>query len=273
MADPMNIAGKIGPPRNPDSDTAYAIVLASTSTISAPTVHAEALSTRPGSASWPENRTFSGPLPVSSPKAMAAAAMTRPATGVQMSRLRRTIDWRASPATRMALPRNVHTTAMAIAHKNRTPVGWVKTGSPGIDRENVPSPVRSLSPTKIRVPIPAASSPGTSTSPSMAPPIPEASIKRNAPTRGDPSRVLTAAKLPAAAIIVAACGGASLAARCTASTPSPPPMAISGASGPSTTPSTKVASDARNTPGRSIGRGGVPVVNPSAGSCPDVPGK
>ncbi len=62
----------------------------------------------------------------------------------------------------------------------------------------------------------------------MGPPSPTASISRKAPTMGEPNSVLMAAKLPAAAITTAAVGGASLLASCTASTPSPPPMAISG---------------------------------------------
>ena len=38
---------------------------------------------------------------------------------------------------------------------------------------------------------------------------------RNAPSRGEPSRVLIAAKLPAEAMIVSAIGGASFLTRCT----------------------------------------------------------
>ena len=53
---------------------------------------------------------------------------------------------------------------------------------------------------------------------------------------GEPSRALMAAKLPAEAITRAAVGGASFLARCTARAPSPLLMAISGASGPRTTP-------------------------------------
>ena len=86
--------------------------------------------------------------------------------------------------------------------------------------------------------------------------------------------MLTAAKLPAAAITVAAIGGAFLAASRTASAPSPPPMAMSGASGPSTTPSARVASDGeddarRGRPARWL----PPVLQPSAGSWPEVPGR
>ena len=60
-----------------------------------------------------------------------------------------------------------------------------------------------------------------------------------------------AAKLPADAMIVTAIGGASFFARRTARAPSPPPIAISGASGPSTAPRLSVVSAARTTPGRS----------------------
>ena len=48
-------------------------------------------------------------------------------------------------------------------------------------------------------PIPAASRPGSSTTPSIGPPSPAASISRNAPVMGDPSSEATAAKLPAPA--------------------------------------------------------------------------
>ena len=88
----------------------------------------------------------------------------------------------------------------------------------------------------------------------MAPPRPDASISRNAPTSGEPSSVLIAAKLPATPITVDAISGASFLIRCTASTPSPLPIAISGASGPSTAPQHRVAKAAIAMPGSSIGR-------------------
>ena len=56
---------------------------------------------------------------------------------------------------------------------------------------------------------PAASRPGTSTTPSIGPPSPAASISRNAPTSGEPRSVLIAAKLPAAPITATAFAGAS----------------------------------------------------------------
>ena len=117
----------------------------------------------------------------------------------------------------MAVPTNAATTPMASAQPNMATVGWLNTGSPGMASENVPRPVRLSRPMKIRVPMPAARSPGTSTRPSRGPPRPAASISRKAPTNGEPSRVLIAAKLPAAAMTVAAMGGASRAARLTAS--------------------------------------------------------
>ena len=108
-------------------------------------------------------------------------------------------------------------------------------------------------PRKISVPRPAARSPGTSTSTSIGPPRPEASSSRNAPGSGEPSSELMAAKLPVAAITAAAVGGASRAVSLTASTPSPLPMRINGASGPSTAPKASVASAASSDAGE-LGR-------------------
>ena len=97
---------------------------------------------------------------------------------------------------------------------------------------------------------------------------------RKAPSSGDPSSVLTAAKLPAEAMMVSAIGGASFFARCTVSAARPPPIAISGASGPSTAPRLSVASAARTTPGSSRPVAGPPPVwNPKAGECPPLPGR
>ena len=102
---------------------------------------------------------------------------------------------------------------------------------------------------KTSEPIPAASNPGRRTRGSIAPPNPAASMMITAPTTGDPKSEETAAKLPAAAIKVRACWGASFLASFMARNPRPPPMAISGASGPSTSPSPIVASAARRMPG------------------------
>ncbi len=112
-----------------------------------------------------------------------------------------------------------------------------------------------------------------STRPTIGPANPDASNSRNAPSRGEPNRVLMAAKLPAAAMTVATMGGASLAARWTANTPRPPPIRMSGASGPNTMPRERVAKAARNTPGSQAGSGVPPAWKPSAGSWPPPPGR
>ena len=144
----------------------------------------------------------------------------------------------------------------------------------GIESPNVPSPVQLLRPTKTNAPMPDASRPGSITTPIMPPPIPAASISRNAPTSGEPSRVLMAAKLPAAPITTTAISGASRLSRWMASTPAPLPIAISGASGPSTTPRLRVAKEAMMMPGSSIGSTGPPdALKPSAGLWPPVPGR
>ena len=97
---------------------------------------------------------------------------------------------------------------------------------------------------------------------------------RNAPSTGDPSKVLIAAKLPADAMIVRAIGGASFFTRCTVNAPRPPPIAISGPSGPSTAPRLSVVSAARTMPTSSRPLGGLPpVLNPKAGEWPPVPGR
>ena len=81
---------------------------------------------------------------------------------------------------------------------------------------------------------------------------------RKAPSTGEPSSVLIAAKLPADAMIVTAIGGASFFTRCTVNAARPPPMAISGASGPRTAPRLSVVNAARMTPGSSRSTGGPP---------------
>ena len=96
-------------------------------------------------------------------------------------------------------------------------------------------------------------------------------MSRNAPRIGDPNSVAMAAKLPAAPITITAISGASFLTRRTASTPSPLPMAMSGASGPRTAPRHSVASEATTTPGRSMGSVAPAVLKPSAGLWPPVP--
>ena len=50
-----------------------------------------------------------------------------------------------------------------------------KGGRPGMESEKRPNPASESSPMKIRVPTPAAKSPGTSTTPIIGPPSPDAS--------------------------------------------------------------------------------------------------
>ena len=122
--------------------------------------------------------------------------------------------------------------------------------------------------------MPEASRPGRATRLSVAPAIPAASMMRNAPSRGEPSRVLTAAKLPAEAMTVRAIGVASFLTSRTVSAASPDPMAISGASGPSTAPRLSVAREARTMPGRYLSTGGPPPTEkPRAGEWPPGPGR
>jgi hypothetical protein len=82
---------------------------------------------------------------------------------------------------------------------------------------------------------------------------------------GEPKRVLMAAKLPAAPMTTLAVAGASFLTKCTAKTPIPLPIAISGASGPRTTPRLSVANAAITMPGRSTGAVAPDALKPSAG--------
>ena len=69
---------------------------------------------------------------------------------------------------------------IAMAHRNSATVGVPNVGMSGTASEKVPKPVRLSRPTKISEPMPAASRPGTSITPSMGPPSPATSISRNA---------------------------------------------------------------------------------------------
>ena len=96
---------------------------------------------------------------------------------------------------------------------------------------------------------------------------------RNAPASGDPNSVLTAAKLPVAATTDATfVGTVPRRARRTASTARPPPMAMSGASGPTTTPSPMLAIAAAAMPSIAVGPGYPLAWKPSAGDSPPRPG-
>ena len=153
-------------------------------------------------------------------------------------------------------------------------VGSTSGGTTVSASEKVPKPVQASSPTKISDPIPDASRPGRATRLSVTPLTPAASMIRNAPSSGEPSSVLIAAKLPADAMMVTAIGGASFFTDRTARAPRPPPIAINGASGPRTAPRLSVVSAARMTLISSGPLGGPPpVLKPKAGEWPAFPGR
>ena len=102
--------------------------------------------------------------------------------------------------------------------------------------------------------------------------MPAASIISTAAITGEPNRNETAANVPQAAISCWTSGGASRRIRRMTRKPIAPPIAISGASGPSTTPNPIEASAAHSTPGSSIGCVGAGF-SPFAGICPPVPGR
>ena len=173
----------------------------------------------------------------------------------------------------MPLPSTAAAIPIPTAQKNSATFGVVNVGMSGTASEKSPKPVHEFSPMKMSEPTPAASRPGTSTTPSIAPPSPDTSMSRKAPVSGEPRSVLIAAKLPAAAITAVAVCGAFRRTRCTARTPIPLPMAMSGASGPSTAPQLRVAKAAMMMPGSSTGGTAPEGLNPSAGACPPVPGR
>ena len=200
--------------------------------------------------------------------------MSRPSPAVTSTRFTCTSGRNESPIQRIIHPSSAPTPPMATAQAMVATVGSTAGGTEGRANEKLPSPVHASSPTNTRAPMPEASNPGRATRLSVIPPTPAASMIRNAPRMGDPNSVLMAAKLPADAMIVSAIGGASFFSRCTVKAPSPPPMAMRGASGPRTAPRLSVANAARTTAGSSLSTGGPPpVVKPNAGEFPPLPGR
>ena len=129
------------------------------------------------------------------------------------TRLRCTVGRRDRPTQRINQPSRAPASPIAAAQAMVAIVGSTLGGTVVSASEKPPSPVNESSPTNISAPMPEASSPGSATRVNMAPPIPAASMIRKAPRIGEPSRVLTAAKLPADAITVRANGGVSFFAR------------------------------------------------------------
>ena len=139
------------------------------------------------------------------------------------------------------------------------------SGRTPIEMSLVLSPVQEPMPMETSEPIPAAIRPGTRTTRSCEPPSPIASIRMIEAISGDPSRNETAAKVEEAATMsTTCCCCGSFCRRLPARMPSPPPIAISGASGPTTAPRPIEARAARTTPGIASGPS-CSVLSPFAG--------
>ena len=126
------------------------------------------------------------------------------------------------------------TIARAIVHPNSATVGRASEDSGSGPRAYalVLSPVKEPIPIETSVPIPAASMPGRSTTLSFGPPSPVASSRITAAISGEVKINASAAKLPAAATTINACGGVSRRAIVIISVATPAPNAISGPSAP-----------------------------------------
>ena len=101
---------------------------------------------------------------------------------------------------------------------------------------------------KISAPIPLDARQGSSVRRTCLPAKPTTSSISTAATSGLPKMVAIAAAEPATATGVAPCGDSRSLVRLAASRARPPPNAISGASGPTTAPSTRLKVAARSTP-------------------------
>jgi hypothetical protein len=203
----------------------------------------------------------------------AIRPMRRPSPAVTSSRFRCTIGRSHSASERITHPRRAPITPITKAHAKLANVGDSAGGTECRTSEKVPRPVHWPRPTKTNAPMPEASRPGNITRLSVIPPIPAISMIRKAASTGEPSSVLIAAKLPADAMIITAIGGASFFARRTVNAASPAPIAISGASGPSTAPRPSVVNAASAMPGSSRPvNGAPPVLKPNAGEWPPLPG-
>ena len=221
----------------------------------------------------PENRTYFTFWPLTWLNRTPRPATISPATGVPIM-IQRSAGVRTRTAS-FRIPAMITAAASPtrIAQPNSAILGRLRCGRPGSASEKVPKPVQCPRPVKTSAPTPEASRPGRSTSSSIALLKPAASMSRNAPTSGEPSKVLMAAKLPAAPSTTTAWLVSPLTACLTAHAHRPPPSAISGASGPSTAPQPSVISAAIAMPGRSLAGARPPTVRPSAGLWPPVPGR
>ncbi len=238
-----------------------------------PSDHAPPFWTNPGRALWPENSTSSMPLSVIWSNPIASAATTRPTAGMITNGSFGTNFAVRSPRRRTGMVNTAAARPITMVQPICASVGWENGARCNGTSEYalVLSPVQSPMPTNTSDPIPAAIRPGSTISGSVAPPRPAASITRIAATSGEPKIAEIAAKAPAAPMTTSSWGGASFLASCTVNSATPPPNAMSGASGPSTSPRPIVANAASTTPGSMLGSV-VPIWRPFAGMWPPPPG-
>ena len=142
--------------------------------------------------------------------------MSKPSAAVTNTRFQCTIGRSDSATQTDQPPQQAPTTPMTTAQPIVASVGWHCRRHRGQRQREAAQAGPVVQADEDQRPDAEASSPGSATRLSVIPPIPAASMIRNAPSTGEPSRVLIAAKLPADAMIVRAIGGASFFARCTA---------------------------------------------------------
>ena len=136
----------------------------------------------------------------------------------------------------------------------------------------IPRPVHWPRPVNNRAPTPLETRHGRTTSMVRLRSRPRSSRKITTATRGLPKMADIAAAAPAAATMATAPGSSPILVRLMARRASPPPIAISGASGPTTAPPTRLAAAASTMPGSVFGAV-VPPAEPRDGNVTAVPGQ
>ena len=225
-------------------------------------------------ASCPENSTSEEPFPVP-----AANAIARPGDGQaghgrdqQHPPLDMRPEKQPEPSDPGAERGSDHPDRQRP--QNSPPVGDPTWGRLGIASENVPSPVQASRPMKMSEPTPAARRPGTRTSSSMAPAIPDASMRRKAASSGEPNSVLIAAKLPAAATIGAGPGRSVPLGEPDGADGKPAAERDQRRLGPQHYAEAQRGQCRERHPGKLDRQGrALPALNPSAGEWPPVPGR
>ena len=212
------------------------------------------------SGSWPENSTSDAPWSVASAKPTASPPISEAQHGHEQHHapLDARADGEREQLDRAAEERRDQAERDRPAEHRR--VGSLERRQSGIgQRERPEAGERVEADEDQRADARGQQARVRSTTPSIGPPRPDASSSRNAPRSGEPSSELMAAKLPAAAITVVAVGGASRAARRTASTPRPLPIRISGASGPRTDAEAQRRQGGEQDPGQLRSAGSAPA--------------